>query len=57
MHESERGCLQAETGPDGVGSRGVLRTCGFKYTGTREVEEEGGMVVLDCWRCERRRSN
>lgn len=54
MDESERGCLKAETGPDGVGSRGVLRKCGFKHTGTREVEEEGGRVVLDCWRCERR---
>jgi RimJ/RimL family protein N-acetyltransferase len=57
VDESERGCLKAETGPDGEGSRGVLRKCGFEHTGTREVEEDGGSVMLDCWRCERRRSS
>ncbi len=54
MDESERGCLKAETGPDGEGSRGVLRKCGLRHTGTREVEEEGGREVLDCWRFEKR---
>lgn len=51
----ERGYLKAETGPDGVGSRGVLRKCGFGHVGAKEVEEEakGGRVVVDCWRFER----
>lgn len=48
VDESERGCLKAESGPDGEGSRGVLRKCGFKHTGTRGVEEVVGWVALDC---------
>lgn len=53
--EGERGFLTAQTGPEGMGSRGVLIKCGFAHVGKEQVEDEGkgGNVVVDCWRCER----
>ena len=51
--EEARGYLKALTGPESVGSRGVLKKCGFRHVGTEEVEEEGRKVTLDKWRADR----
>ena len=57
LHEDERAYLKAVTGPDGEGSRGVLRKCGFRWFGEDEVcderkgaKEKGLRVVLEEFR-------
>ena len=40
LHGDERGYLNARTGPDGEGSRAVLRKCGYMWFGEEEVRDE-----------------
>lgn len=47
--KEERHALRAETGPEAVASRGVLKKCGFIWEKQREVIEDGEIVMLDCW--------
>lgn len=54
--------LEAMTGPEGAGSRNVLRKCGFRWYGEVRKEEDGveedgennkEIVMLDVWRLEK----
>ena len=58
LPKEERGHLRAKTGQENGGmndSGNVLKKCGFRKCGEKEVEEEGSMVILEEWVSEKPR--
>lgn len=58
LPKEERGHLRAKTGQENGGmndSGNVLKKCGFRKVGEKEVEEEGSMVILEEWVSEKPR--